>query len=309
MIPRDRAVTALSGGIPDEIPTFELEFQLSMELLGKEFLKQEELNKMSPKEKDIALHENAEFMIEVYEKLEYSIIPIHYLWIDDAIKTAKIINSMTNFKYLLTRHGDGTYSIPDGNEMYEFAYRTIDDPKGLLEQAEAMAVNAIERNKKAMAGGIESFILCCDYCYNNGPFLSPEQFRIFITPFLAKIIKAIRDEGGYAIKHTDGNIMPILEQLIEANPHAIHSLDPMAGVDIAKVKAIAGNKVCLIGNVNCALLQTGTDLEVIDSAEYCLKYGKPGGGYIYSTSNVPFKGLNLDRYLLVLDVWKKHRKY
>ncbi|MDD3093926.1 MAG: hypothetical protein PHV04_07340, partial [Clostridia bacterium] len=72
MIPRDRAVTALSGGIPDEIPTFELEFQLSMELLGKEFLKQEELNKMSSKEKDIALHENAEFMIEVYEKLEYS---------------------------------------------------------------------------------------------------------------------------------------------------------------------------------------------------------------------------------------------
>jgi len=309
MTPRQRAITALNRGIPDEIPTFELEFQLTDELVGKEFLRQEHLEKMSEKEKDIALHENAELMVEVYEKLEYSIIPIHYLWLDESIKTAQIINKMTNFRYLLTRHGDGTYSIPDGNEMYEFAYRIADDPKGLLEQAEKMALSAVERNKRAIDGGIESFILCSDYCYNNGPFLSPDQFSIFITPYLSKIIKGIRDSGGYAIKHTDGNIMPILDQLIEANPHAIHSLDPMAGVDIAKVKKIAGDKVCLIGNVNCALLQTGSDDEVIKSAEYCLTHGKPKGGYIYSTSNVPFKGLDLKRYQLVLDIWKQYRKY
>ena len=103
--------------------------------------------------------------------------------------------------------------------------------------------------------------------------------------------------------------MPILDQLVEANPHAIHSLDPMAGVDIAKVKKLVGDKVCLIGNVNCALLQTGTDEQVIESAKYCLTHGKPNGGYIYSTSNVPFKGLELKRYQLVLDIWKQYRKY
>ncbi|HOD92561.1 MAG TPA: uroporphyrinogen decarboxylase family protein [Clostridia bacterium] len=309
MTPKQRAITSLTGGIPDEIPTFELEFQLTDELLGKDFLRQDSLEKMTNKEKDIAIHENAELMIEAFEKLEYSIIPIHYLWLEESIKTAQIINKMTNYKYLLTRHGDGTFSIPDGNEMYEFAYRIADDPKGLLEQAEKMASSAIERNKRAIDGGIESLILCSDYCYNNGPFISPEQFSIFITPFLSKIIKGIRDAGGYAIKHTDGNIMPILDQLVEANPHAIHSLDPMAGVDIAKVKKLVGDKVCLIGNVNCALLQTGTDEQVIESAKYCLTHGKPNGGYIYSTSNVPFKGLELKRYQLVLDIWKQYRKY
>lgn len=309
MNPRERAITALKMGIPDEIPTFELEFQLSKELLGKEFLRQEQLENMTTKEKDFALHQNAEFMVEVYQALEYSIIPIHYLWMDESIATAKIINKITNNKFLLTRHGDGTFSIPDGNMMYEFAYRTVDDPKGLISQAKSMADVAIERNKIAIDGGIESIILCSDYCYNTGPFLSPEQFNIFVTPFLASIIKGIRDAGGYAIKHTDGNIMPILDQLIYANPHAIHSLDPMAGVDIALVKKLTQGKLCLIGNVNCALLQTGTEQEIIESAEYCLKHAKPGGGYIYSTSNVPFKGLPLERYLLVLDVWKKHRKY
>ena len=95
---------------------------------------------------------------------------------------------MTNYKYLLTRHGDGTFSIPDGNEMYEFAYRIADDPKGLLEQAEKMASSAIERNKRAIDGGIESLILCSDYCYNNGPFISPEQFSNFYNPVSFKNI-------------------------------------------------------------------------------------------------------------------------
>jgi uroporphyrinogen decarboxylase len=103
--------------------------------------------------------------------------------------------------------------------------------------------------------------------------------------------------------------MPILDQLAECEPHAIHSIDPMARVDIKEVKRLIGDKICLCGNVNCALMQTGTDEEVIESAEYALTHGKPNGGYIYCTSNVPFRGLPLERYLLVLDVWKKHRDY
>ena len=56
-------------------------------------------------------------------------------------------------------------------------------------------------------------------------------------------------------------------------------------------------------------MQTGTDEEVIASAEYCLTYAKPGGGYVFCTSNIPFKGLPLERYLMVLDVWKRMRDY
>ena len=70
-----------------------------------------------------------------------------------------------------------------------------------------------------------------------------------------------------------------------------------------------GKLVCLIGNVNCALLQTGTDEEVKESAKYAITNGKPGGGYIFSTSNVIFKGMKLERYFLIHDIWKQHRNY
>jgi len=172
-----------------------------------------------------------------------------------------------------------------------------------------MAQAAIENNKKLAAAGFDSLILCSDYCFNSGPFISPAMFGEYIQPYLYKIIDAARKEGLYTIKHTDGNIMPILEQLVECKPHAIHSIDPMAKVDIKEVKRLVGDRVALCGNVNCALMQTGTEAEVIESAEYCLTHAKPGGGYIFATSNVPFKGLSPERYKLILEVWKRMRNY
>ena len=309
MTPRERAAAALERRIPDRVPTFELEFQLEPEMFGHRFLHHEDLAGKSAVERDRLLNENADFMLEVYGALEYDIIPLHYLGFDDLLETARIIRRRTGNHYMLTAHGDGTFSLPDGNEMVSFAYRLADEPEALEAEAERMAADAIENNKRLADAGVDSLILCCDYCYNAGPFLSPKHFAWLITPYLARIIEAARANGQYTIKHTDGNIMPILDQLVEANPHAIHSLDPMAGVDIAEVKRLAGDKVALCGNVNCALMQTGTDQQVHDSAMYCLTHGKPGGGYIYCTSNVPFRGLPVERYRMVLDIWKQHRDY
>jgi len=89
----------------------------------------------------------------------------------------------------------------------------------------------------------------------------------------------------------------------------LHSFDPQAGIDIAEIKRLCGNKVCLIGNVNCGVLQTGTDEEVIESVRYALQNGMPGGGYIFSTSNCIFTGMRLSRYNLMLNIWRKDGNY
>jgi uroporphyrinogen decarboxylase len=103
--------------------------------------------------------------------------------------------------------------------------------------------------------------------------------------------------------------MPIIDQLVAARPHALHSLDPQAGVDIAQVKKLYGDRVALIGNVNCGLMDTGSDEEVVESARYCLRQGMPGGGYIFSTSNCIYTGMKLARYELILDVWRREGDY
>ena len=250
----------------------------------------------------------------MYDTLDYAIIPAYGPGYGNPrsfeyTTFVKRLRERIGDTRLLGAHGDGTFAIPDGDHMYDFAYRTSDDPEGLDEEAANMARRAIEFNKLQKEAGIDVLLLCSDYCYNSGPFLSPKMFSRFVTPYLKEIIDAARADGLYTIKHTDGNIMPILDQLVSCRPNALHSIDPMAGVDIREVKRLVGDKVCLCGNVHCAAIQTGTIEEVTASAEYCLTYGKAGGGYIYCTSNVPFKGMPPERYSLVLDIWKRMRKY
>jgi uroporphyrinogen decarboxylase len=176
------------------------------------------------------------------------------------------------------------------NEAKDTAQRRVDDELARCERI-------------AKHGGVDGYALCSDYCFNENPFLSPEMFAELVTPYLTQVIAGQRELGFYSIKHTDGNIMPILDQLVSANPHALHSLDPQAGVDIAEVKRLYGDHVCLIGNVNCGLLQSGTDDEVVESARYCIQHGMPGGGYVFSTSNCAYTGLALNRYELMWQVW------
>ncbi len=324
MTPKERAIAALTLRQPDEVPTFELEFQLAEEMFGRplmpDMLAPASLARMGQAEKEAALYDAAAFAVRVFSTLEYAIYPVHgfvdnaLFWNDGVVGEnlklfLRYVKELSGSKALLAYHGDGTFAIPDGDGMVEFAYRLADDPDAVKEEAQAGADKAIRRNRQLAEAGIDCLLLCSDYCFNAGPFLSPAMFEEFIQPYLYQIIDAARRDGQYAIKHTDGNIMPILSQMVECRPHALHSLDPMAGVDIREVKRLVGDQVCLCGNVHCAAMQTGTEQEVIDSATYCLTHGKPGGGYIYCTSNVPFKGLPAERYQLVLDLWKKHRAY
>ena len=119
----------------------------------------------------------------------------------------------------------------------------------------------------------------------------------------------MKDAGAYAIKHSDGNIMPILDHLLSCEPSGIHSLDPQGGVDVAELKRLVGARSCLIGGVHCGMMQTGTDADVIRSCQYVLGHGMPGGGYMYGLSNVAYRGLTLARYRLMVDVLEKYGRY
>ena len=221
----------------------------------------------------------------------------------------KILKERDAGKRLLVDYGDSTLAIPTGENMERLAYELADKPDKIKAEQEMALDKTLERGRKVVEAGIEGYIMGSDYCFNDGPFLSPTMFSEFVTPYLTKLIKGYRDMGAYTIKHTDGDIMPILDQLIEANPHALHSLDPMAGVDIKAIKKLYGDKVCLIGNVNCALMQTGSEERILESCRYAMENGKPGGGYIFSTSNVIFKGMPKKSYDLMLDYYQKNNGY
>ena len=314
--PRQRFAAALDRQpIQGRVPHFELVFFLTMQAFGKVHPSQRsyaQWSQMEEQERQLHRREMADIFIMTAERYEHDAIFIHPNpdSVEETLRLGDLIREKTGDRYFILRHGDATFSIPDGVEMFNFANRIADDRPGLKAEAAAMVDRALrEAEIYQRHGGLDGFALCSDYCFNSGPFLSPRMFGEFITPYLARLTQAYREMGFYTIKHTDGNIMPILDQLAQTHPHALHSLDPMAGVDIAEVKRRYGDQLCLIGNVNCATLDTGSEAEVVESARYCLHHGMPGYGYIFSTSNCIYTGMRLARYDLMLDVWRREGNY
>jgi len=312
LTPKQRAVAAFHLAQPDDIvPTFELQFQLSEELLGKRHWFDSDIEAAAPQERERMIAENAELCVEEAERLDYSIIALTYgpYKPEYLIATVKRVKQIVGDDRMIAVMADGTMSIPTGSNMMQLVEDLVERTEEVHANLKASIDNTLAATKPLRDAGAEVALMCADYCFNDGPFLSPKMFREFVTPYLATAVEGLREMGMYTIKHTDGNIMPILDQLVEARPHAIHSIDPQAGVSLKKVKEMVGDKVALCGNVHCGMLHNGTVDEVRKDAERALREGMPGGGYFFCTSNTPFKGMPLENYLAMLEVRKHKGRY
>jgi uroporphyrinogen decarboxylase len=56
-------------------------------------------------------------------------------------------------------------------------------------------------------------------------------------------------------------------------------------------------------------LQTGSEEEVIGDVRRALKDGMDGYGYVFSTSNCVYTGLDLSRYELINKIWYEEGIY
>ena len=236
MTQRERFIAALERRpIKGRVPHFELVFFLTMEAFGKvhpTHRHYSQWDQMSEREKRLHREDMADVYIRTAETYDHDAIFVHPNpgTLEETMRMLELIRETTGDQYFLMIHGDATFAIPDGAELAAFSYRIADEPEKLKEEADQRVEEFIRGAEKlAEQGCLDGFALCADYCFNVGPFLSPALFSEFITPYLAREIQAYRDMGFYVIKHTDGNIMPILDQLVETNPHALHSLDPQGG--------------------------------------------------------------------------------
>ena len=316
MTPRERFITALERRpLTGRVPHFELVFFLTMEAFGRVHPIHRDYNQwlqMEEKERELHRRDMADLYIATAERFEHSAIFIHQNpgTLEELDRLVGHIRERSGDRYFLMAHGDATFSVPSGSEMEEFSCRMVEEPEQLKVEAAKAVREALARAVKLRRpGGLDGLALCADYCFNTGPFLSPAKFSEFVTPYLAELTRGYRDLGYYVIKHTDGNIMPIIDQLVQTGPHALHSLDPQGAVDLAAVKQRYGRELCLIGNVHCGMMDAGTPEQIGESARYALRHGMPGGGYIFSTSNCIYTGMPLASYELMLDVWRREGNY
>lgn len=324
MTPKQRFHAALNHIKPDDYVAFmEIEFHLFKEFIGKEPVVGHEYQKLSSKEKEIALYRNAEIFIETAEKAGHDAIKDiggyweispgkpAYLWLPDEqsrIDQIKAIKKLVGDKYYIIGSTNVAMGIPDGEHLYEFVMDLYDNPEEVKARNEQTILDGIELQSKLLDAGADGILTACDVAFNNGPFISPASMDEFFFPYFNRWVESLKKQSIQSIWHTDGNLMPIMDRVLESCVTAIQCVDPLGGMNIVELKKQVNDKLTLIGNIDCSLLQSGP-IESIDAETKRIVEGcKGNGGFVLCGCNAIFKGIPIENYLAFVDGRYKYGK-
>lgn len=149
-----------------------------------------------------------------------------------------------------------------------------------------------------------------DWAASRAPMFSPRHFRKFVFPRLRQITDLCHHYGGVYVKHTDGNVNSLLEGMIESGVDAFQAIEPRAGMDIAAIKQQYGDRLTLIGNVDCSTVLVNGPVEAVkEETARIIRAAAPGGGFLLSSSNSIHPGVVPEYYLAMLETARKMGNY
>jgi uroporphyrinogen decarboxylase len=191
------------------------------------------------------------------------------------------------------------------NNFVRWMYERPSIIRNTIEKMTRFNIDIIGRVADA---GVDFIVSGGDYSEKNGPMVPVKFFREVIFPSLSRQADAAHKTGLKFVKHSDGNLNPLLEDLSRI-VDGLQSLDPTAGMDIGAVKAKYGDKLVLMGNVAVDTLTFGSRREVVEETKACIRRAAPGGGYILSSSNSWYGGANLENCLAMVEAGREYGRY
>jgi hypothetical protein len=159
--------------------------------------------------------------------------------------------------------------------------------------------------------GVDGLIGGADIAHHAATMFSPAMFRRFMAPQLRRIAERCHSHGLPFFKHTDGNIEVIEEDLLlGCGIDGYHAIEPTAGMDIARLKKKYGDRITLLGNIDCGrLLSEGPQERIVEAVRQCIRDAAPGGGYVLSSSNSIHSGMPAEHFMAMLRAAREYGTY
>jgi len=168
----------------------------------------------------------------------------------------------------------------------------------------------IEMVQQAAELGAEFVLTGDDIADNRSTLISPKMWEDLFAPWFKQLTDAIHSVGLYHWKHSDGNLMPVMDSLINCGIDGIDPVDPFGGMSLKVMKEKYGSKIAIKGNVDCAhTLVNGTSDQVVAEVKKCIQVAGPGGGYVCSSSNSIHSGVKPELYTAMVDAIHEYGSY
>jgi uroporphyrinogen decarboxylase len=105
--------------------------------------------------------------------------------------------------------------------------------------------------KKMVAIGVDMVFLGDDVGSQNAMMISPQMWRKYLKPLMANMIAELKkiNPNLKIAYHTDGNVEPIIEELIEIGIDVLNPIQPRS-MDPARLKKQCGDRLCFWGTID-----------------------------------------------------------
>jgi len=157
--------------------------------------------------------------------------------------------------------------------------------------------------------GVDGVVMVGDLAGEETTLISPEHYREYIKPYHKEIVAYAHQKELKVVKHSDGNIWPILDDFLKVGFDGIHPIQPQC-MDIREVKKYLTGKACILGNIDCRnLLPFGTEEQVEQTVKETIQKVAPGGGYIITSSNSIHPACKPENYIAMVKAAHKYGIY
>ena len=178
-------------------------------------------------------------------------------------------------------------------------------PDKLLEACEKILERMLERIRATVPPGVNSRVGIPLHRGSEG-FMSLKQFETFYWPTLRRLIQDIADEGLTPCVFFEGDYTSRLEYLLEVPKGKVFG--HFDTTDIFKAKEVLDGHMCIVGDVPCSLLQTGTVQDVKDYCQELIDVVGKDGGFIMSTRS-PVDDVKPENLKTMIDFTKEYGVY
>jgi uroporphyrinogen decarboxylase len=183
-------------------------------------------------------------------------------------------------------------------------------PSFVHQLAQMVTEYNLELCQAAVDAGVDVLIVEDDIAGNEGTLISPKYFHEFVAPYNQRVLDYAHQHGLKVVRHSDGNLWPILDSLVDMGYDGLNPLEPQAGMELGRVKAHCGDRICLLGNIDCGeLLCSGTEAEVEGAVIQAIQDAATGGGYALCSSNSIHPGVRAENFLAMVRAAKAHGVY
>ena len=104
-------------------------------------------------------------------------------------------------------------------------------------------------------------------------------------------------------------VWDFVDDFVRAGYDAYEGIQASAGMDMKRLKGQVGDRLTLWGGVTNENLIAGTPDDVRRDANYAIKWGAPGGGFIYGASHSLAVGTKLENLLAMKEAREKWGVY